>query len=444
MGYIVSIVIWFLTIIQGGFFVNSYGIATGLLAVSLFVICINNPKEFAKQIKVQRNPIMTIGFFLILLSFVISGWINQYDQEFFYRLLYLIFAWLFYISVGFVKKSDRKMLDRQVRYLLYVQVLFCVLDYLGVIVFSTMRNARFMGTMQYANATAIFMAAGIIFQKKFENGEENEWKYLKLISMVVLCTTFSAGGLLCYIVGCLVYGMLGEKENRGKKIAFSLIECGVAFLFALGWYVCAFRLKNTAATVIVISFTIICSCFWNKFESICWTGKDFVRGVSRKENKQTQTKKDNRWIGYFCGIGILAAVVSSFVYFFGSRVGGTGMERLVQMKDALLVLCKHPIAGSGVNGWETYIASRDDILYHASFVHCSYLHLGVELGVLAIFGIILVLIGWACQTKRKSALPKIGITVSVMLCLHFFVDFTGFFAGVLVLGMIAGEREECD
>lgn len=441
MVYIISILIWFLTIIQGGFFVNSYGIAAGILAVSLIFTCIKNPKEFAKQIKAQANPIVTIGFFVILVSFVISGVINAHEQEFFSRFIYFLFVWLFYIGTGFVKKNERKMVYQQIRYLLYVQAVFCVLDYLGIVVFSTMQNARFMGTMQYANAAAIFMAVGIMFQRAFEHGEEKEWKYVKLFSLVVLCTTFSAGGMLCYITGCLIYGMLGEKENRGKKIFFSLVEFGVSFLFALGWYVSVFRLKHTAVTVIMILFTMVCSCFWNKTEAIYETGREGIKEHLTKTSEPKKIRKGSRWTGDVCGIVVLLAVVGGFLYFFGSRVSGTGLERLEQMKDAILVLVRHPIAGIGVDGWEQYIACREDILYHAAYVHCSYLHLGVELGILAILGLILILIGGFWQTKRNKTVYPMGMTACAMLCLHFLVDFTGFFAGVLVLCMIAETSE---
>ena len=443
MVYIISILIWFLTIIQGGFFVNSYGIAAGVLTGSLIVTCIKNPKEFVTKIKEHGNPIVTAGFFVVFVSFVLSGVINSLDQEFFCRFIYFIFAWLLYISVGFVKMNERKMLYQQIRYLLYVQVVFCVLDYLGIIVFATMRNARFMGTMQYANATAIFMAVGIIFQRVFENGEEKEkeWKYLKLLSLVVLCTTFSAGGMLCYMAGCLLYGMLGEKENRVKKVFFSLVEFGVSFLFALSWYVSAFRLENKGITVVMIFFTMICSCFWNKIENIYMTGLGGAVENGGRTSKEKKTGKSRKWTGYFCGIGVLVAVVGCFIYFFGSRVGGTGLERLEQMKDALLVLLQHPIAGLGVDGWEKYIASREDILYQASYVHCSYLHLGVELGIFAIIGLVLILIGGFFRAKRNGTLQAVGITANAMLCLHFLVDFTGFFAGVLVLCMIAGNEK---
>lgn len=429
--YIISIVLWLLVIVQGGFFINAYGIATMFLGIGLLTKWIQLKKEFIKKLKQKNQRLVELGFGMLVILTFISGARYPFDQEWLSRCIYVMFAWLLYTCFAFIEKKDAEKLGAQLRYLMYVEAIFCIIAYVGRNFLSTMKNARFMGTFQYANATALFIGAGIFLQTVLDTSEKKDWKYLSFFCMVVMATTFSAGGLLCYGAACILCGILVKNKKLKGKSFLGLLEFFCAIFMAMLWYWTRFRLEHRLVTVVMILTTVALSIFFG------YKREKLNESVEKLLDTQQEGKRKKRrlFIGVVGGSFFCVAVLL-FAFFFGHRVMGTGLERLQQMQDAIRVILENPFSGLGVSKWGDYIKGEKEITYYASMVHCSYLHLGVELGIFAVIIEGIMIYAYLFANPKGKEQKTFQIAEFVFL-LHFTIDFTMFFAGILVVMGVA-------
>lgn len=141
----------------------------------------------------------------------------------------------------------------------------------------------------------------------------------------------------------------------------------------------------------------------------------------------------------FLVIGIVS--ICSAIYLFGNRIKGTGIERFLQMKDAVNVLCHGPVLGMGVGKWQDYITNNENITYKAALVHNSYLQIGIEAGIIVYFFVILILALYI-KNIRHIKMQIWQLPVLMMMCIHFFFDFTVFFSSIILVFMVIGSYRD--
>lgn len=113
------------------------------------------------------------------------------------------------------------------------------------------------------------------------------------------------------------------------------------------------------------------------------------------------------------------------------------------MKDAVNVLCHGPVLGMGVGKWQDYITNNKNITYKAALVHNSYLQIGIEAGIIVYFFIIVILVLYIKNIKsRKIKMQVWQLPVLMMMCIHFFFDFTIFFSSIILIFMVIGSYRD--
>ncbi|MCI9627937.1 MAG: hypothetical protein HFJ64_01695 [Eggerthellaceae bacterium] len=113
------------------------------------------------------------------------------------------------------------------------------------------------------------------------------------------------------------------------------------------------------------------------------------------------------------------------------QASSTLLERIDQIRDACLLVSQSPLFGLGPDGWESAYAFVQSADYIASSVHCSYLQVWLDtglLGFLVFVGMIVFGIWGAWRSGRYTIVVCIA-----MMALHFLIDFDIQFSSVGVL-----------
>jgi hypothetical protein len=406
-----SFVLYLFVLVQGGFFQRVYLPGTVILAV-LCVFLLFKQKGVTAAIPVQPLVILAALEFCYLVSAVSNDSWEKNSS----RMVFVFLIGVLYL-LHYVMTPEQKI--RIVQSLFYLGILEGMIGVLAYLdcplpLQSIVRNHRFMGTFQYANATALFLDMVLLlqfFQCLFEKKKPNGRFFL----LIWLILTFSAGGIAVYTGGMLFLTILylrqengGSKNTLQKEILFG--ECfflAIAGGYALAIYGAAFLFNSHWGVCLIFLSVLFLEVFWERIR----LGRHPARNL------------------------VYPAVILEIAAgwkLFGGRIMGTGMERLKQMRDAFCLLRKHILSGIGVGGWQEYISQNQAISYKASLVHNSILQVGVESGIAAMI-LLIVLFVFLIFQKRKNPL---AISVLSMVFVHFCVDITLFFSGIIITAFV--------
>lgn len=419
--------------IQGGFFIRTTALSGILLSVVLahdvFLRGIRRDGSW----RFLNAPAVCLS--LMAVCYAISAVCHQSGRDAWERCIYILATLAGVLCVGGVEQTEREKLFRWLVYAGAAEALAGMYCYAGMpfILRSVIVNARFMGTFQYANATALFLGITLIVQKYLELTGRRCGSRVRFVMMVMLVLTFSAGGLFCY-AGAVVFVDRNMRRGSVRGLLDDFLELTLAGVMALAVYWVKFRLGGSGPAVAVLFAVIgIISFRYGRPE----------RGIT--VNSTVNSAADNT-ANSAANVALAAAlltipVLAAGFLLFGKRIGGTGAERLQQMRDGILALLHHPFTGLGTGAWKDYIAGRPDIVYEVSLIHNSYIQIGVEAGVAAV---ILWAVFLGClwrRTYRDGMYGVLGRTVLLMACFHWFFDITWFFWGIIicVVACSAGE-----
>lgn len=138
---------------------------------------------------------------------------------------------------------------------------------------------------------------------------------------------------------------------------------------------------------------------------------------------------------------VLAAVVLAAVALAGAlaaqgrlvQASATFTERVVQARDAAQVLAASPLLGIGPDQWQHVYLTLPGVGYEATLVHCGYLQLGLNAGVLAPLALATALGAAVVRARQRLA----GASAALgFLALHSLIDFDLEFAFFAVLAAI--------
>jgi hypothetical protein len=287
-----------------------------------------------------------------------------------------------------------------------IESIICMIAYLDFPMKTVLVNNRFMGTFQYANATALWFALVLLI---ILNNPIKWMMRVKLLIIASLILTFSAGGIFCYVLALILL-----KNWKGLKELF-LMGIPVGMLFFSRSYI-----GNSYLTVILLMGVLVLSYFYPEIK------------------KFSGEKISTFLMTSICVITVLTEIFCG-IYIFGERIRGTGMERIRQMLDGLKILREHLLLGIGPKQLEHYLLKMD-VTYKTSLIHNSYIHIAVEMGIIALLILIFVLAMWLKNHKTY----KWERTVMVVVLLHFFVDISFFFEGVLMTWLICVAEKRKD
>lgn len=150
-------------------------------------------------------------------------------------------------------------------------------------------SPRFMGSLQYANATALFMGMGLILQHGFTKQDISCVRSFRLLTLTVFFLTFSAGGIFCYFLGMAMLDFLLSREKHTISFQGSIyregIETAIALSLALSWFITKFFIKNSVVLICIILITIILSFYWEKLYRLFKKNKGIIYVFSHRHCK---------------------------------------------------------------------------------------------------------------------------------------------------------------
>lgn len=403
-------------VVQGGYYPRTYLPAAIILLIAMLLKGKHNQR---------KDNLLTIMWILLILTYVFS--MVYYGSELYgwYQVSYIISVGIcWFYATGLSEKEKQKMY-RAFLWIGALECLFGMAAYLGLPLRGIVANHRFMGTFQYANATALFLAMLLILSI----GIETEWKEvekmsgIRILLTVFLLLTFSVGGLICFMLGIIIC-------NRKKKDALFWwsSEFVVSGLFAGALYVTVFSEEGSALATGMICGVLVFICLVHA------TKVHVLLGV-------LSTKMQGILVTYLIFFAELAGVV----VVVGRRPMATAMERILQMRDGGEILWKNMLfgikPGSVLNELQKLGAS-----YKVTKIHNSYLQIGMEAGILAVMLVIVMFLIAGKRIYRGLNIPLWKKAIFTMIMIHFAVDITYYFwavAAIAVICLSETEMERC-
>ena len=409
-------ILFFLVIVQGGFFERGFLIASLILTVMLLVAFISSKCNINTIIKTARR--IEIYYFIgMIFIFILSAVYHQTKLKDCGRIGYMYLILIIYIYLLFLDNFNK--LYNSIILLGVLESGITLLAYIGINLPSVIVNARNMGSFQYANATALFMGIVLILQWGISKEKDILYK-ARIVMLVTLMLTFSIGGIVLYIFFITIAEILTDwaiKEVLYIKLLKIGCEIVISTAFAILVYYLKFRMKNNILVWFSIILIVITSTLIKKIYYII--GKANIR---------------------ISACFLLVVMISEIyigILFFGERALGTATERIQQMSDAFCVIYENLLFGIGIHEWEKYIETQPDITYRVSLVHNSYLQLGIEAGIFAMLNIFFVI--FICYYKiffKKINIKIWQVCIMTMAVIHFSVDITFFFGGIIMVTMV--------
>lgn len=160
----------------------------------------------------------------------------------------------------------------------------------------------------------------------------------------------------------------------------------------------------------------------------------FVLALVALVVRQLRSDKKDPVVLIVAAVVLVSCVVACVV--LGPRVAQaqqTFMERIIQMGDALGLLAANPLLGIGPDQWQFIYPSIQSAQYLAANVHCSYLQLGLDAGVLALLVMVALLVYGLWKLARRGEFA--AFVCVAMVAVHAVFDFD--FQFTAVLGLMA-------
>ena len=151
----ISIILWFLAIVQGGFFCNSYGIAFMILFLANLYYTMKKCEKKQKEFKNISHITTLFALFGICVCYIVSMLYHHTTEKSMERIIYMLFIFEAYLCIHKMNGEDLTKIQKHIIYISVFQVPICILDYLGLSIPGTLINARFMGSLQYPESVSL-------------------------------------------------------------------------------------------------------------------------------------------------------------------------------------------------------------------------------------------------------------------------------------------------
>ena len=280
---------------------------------------------------------------------------------------------------------------------------------------------RLGGLLRNPNALGIFLAVGgfAITACLEEDGEEDALnralRRAEPLVLAALAMTLSMGSFLAMAAGILA--LLLEKKRRAswqEVIGYGFVVLAKASLcFAAGilMYVTARQTRIPWFCLFLLAWLLALAASWGTFERFLRTYRWAAMGLSGG------------------GIAVAAAAVA-----IRPSALATFAERIEMMENGLGYLLFHPVLGLGPGQWregEPYDGGKN---FRTRPNHNFLIHIGVELGLIAMAMLVIVIV----RHFRKTGAPG-----AAAFLVHNLMDTSFFYCGITSLTLVsAGEPQK--
>ena len=276
---------------------------------------------------------------------------------------------------------------------------------------------------QYANTAGIWFAC--VAALSWLSGD-TALRRLTYLPVACLLLTQSGGALLLFAVAVAAMAIMGFRRWGLGAIVSLLSQCIFA---ALVFIACGFLPLLGAFLALVVGLAA------NRFgRHLDLTGEEHARRCARLMVPVVI-------LLVALGGGLLVLLASSGRLFQASQ---TLVERVIQILDGLGLLFQSPLLGIGPGEWRHVYREVQSAQYVANAIHCGYLQLALDAGVLALVALLCVIVRGAIglwRDARGSADGTRGTLLALLLIFaHALIDFDFQFGFVLAfLGFLVGE-----
>lgn len=263
-----------------------------------------------------------------------------------------------------------------------------LLAFSGVLPFHGAVTAhRLQGTFQYANAAGSWFAAMALLA---QDCPDARCRKLTMVHITALFLTRSTGALALYAAMEILRIFLRRKEGVW---ADCVLQHGAALAFAaLLFFLPGWPVLPALALLGLLSWR------WERLAAL-------------------GARLHLQWACLALGAAAAVAVLLSPRF---STSLGTFVERIVQMKDGLGAMLRHPVFGLGAGSWALLSPYYQSAQYSASVIHSSPVLIGVDAGLpAAALAAGLVVSGW-----RRGGRSLSQSLAAALLILHSVLDFT--------------------
>ena len=277
---------------------------------------------------------------------------------------------------------------------------------------------RLGGLLHNPNALGIFLAVGwfAITACLEEGGEEDALsrvlRHLEPLVLATLALTLSMGSFVAMAAGILV--LLAEKKRRASwREVFDygcqvLAKASLCFAAGILMYFTARQTRIPWFCLFLLAWLLALAASWETFERFLRTCRRAAIGLS--------------------GGGI--AVAAAAVVIRPSALA-TFAERIEMMENGLGYILFHPVLGLGPGQWRSWNMFDGDKYFGTWHIHNFLIHIGVELGLIAMAALAVIVL----RHFRKTGAPAAAAFV-----VHNLMDTSFFYCGITTLTLVsAGE-----
>lgn len=290
----------------------------------------------------------------------------------------------------------------------------------------TLNNQRLGGTFQYANTAAIYYAIIIIFSLTLMYALDKPILRVLLtgannIILLAILLTKSRGG---YIVGfpAITAFMIIQQKGRRLKTAGSFVCSAIPALLLVQ------RISNLTGSKdsLGLNKLLLISLIGAIILSVAYEG--LMKIISLTKKKIIFPKPLFKTLPYITSAIIVIAVIllrnliiSLIPYSIIERFTDISFYdvsislRIAYYKDALKLISKNWLLGTGGNSWEVLSYSMQEFFYTSRSVHNYYLETFVDAGILAFISLVAIIAVTALYmisalSKEKDTRQRIYLT----------------------------------
>lgn len=161
----------------------------------------------------------------------------------------------------------------------------------------------------------------------------------------------------------------------------------------------------------------------------------YILIVSFHQDTMKLCFKDKKWISILiCAVGI--GSIGILLYLRPNAIA-TFTERLAMIKNGLSYFGTKPFLGVGPYQWRTLNLYDADIYFNTWHIHNAFIHVGVELGLIAFTMLIVIIIR---HSLKKEDSPQRGMFFATLT--HNMMDTSFFYMATVPFVMLIGGKDE--
>lgn len=277
----------------------------------------------------------------------------------------------------------------------------------SIIRYSVNSDARLDGLLNYANASALLFAVGIIiyyfYLEHTFSQDFNKWRrYFSRIGLVVTITalylTQSRGGIIVYFAA-LTFGIVFISLDRKRQIIDICLCNVIGMVFAYTIFSRQFLVLLLISPLIILPVAL--------------------------DLKDKVVSSIHMYLSL-----LIIFIIGLFAVFRGlSRLGQLSIynaqlqERLVFYEDAIKII-RNNLLGIGAGNYSSkqYIYQSAD--YGIKYVHNGFLQIMIDFGIIFFIGFIIIIVYSIVKLYRERKLKSFELLIIMMIFIHSMIDFS--------------------